>query len=77
MIKLNGKVCDIAAPGGAACKEIEIEISNENYALFNSYSTDLLSQAWAVAFTSVLFFYFVSLAVGRVLGFIRNESNRI
>lgn len=77
MIKLSGKVCDVAAPGGSACKEIEIEISNENYALFNSYSTDLLSQTWAIAFGSVLFFYFVSLAVGRILGFIRSESNRI
>lgn len=52
-----------------SCKEIEVEIS-ENFNLFGNYPNDLLFQYWTVGFSSVVFFYCVSLGVGKVLKFI-------
>ncbi|MDH3001576.1 hypothetical protein A1D23_03000 [Chelonobacter oris] len=72
-MNITGKICDFESDNIHDCKAIELLFSDD-YLLFGNHSNDVMIQAWGVAFTSVLFFYFSGLAIGSVLGFIKSRT---
>lgn len=66
MITLNGEICTFpASQSEEECKKIELKIDKEPL-----FQADL-AQTWSLGFSSVLFFYFLSLVVGRILEMIK------
>lgn len=66
MITLNGEICELHQNADGDCKKIELKIEKEPL-----FPVDL-AQTWSLGFSSVLFFYFLSLVVGRILEMIKN-----
>lgn len=71
MFHLGGKICDV--DDSQHCNMVELSLVADK-SFFEESSKEDIAQIWSVAFSSLMFFYFLGVVVGRVLAFIKNEG---